>query len=103
MILGRDIGLRRLRALCAPACCGAIDMASDPAIGFADLDKLPIPSRYCILVLRSDGQVIRILPIRAQDDDDAERTAQMVVDGHAVDLWDGLRFIDHYPSLEITA
>lgn len=34
--------------------------------------------------------------ILAVGDDDAKIKAQALVDGHAVDLWDGMRFIERF-------
>jgi hypothetical protein len=35
----------------------------------------------------------------AIDDREARRKAKGMVDGYAVDLWDGVRLIGHFPSI----
>lgn len=68
--------------------------------GFADLDKLPVPSHYRVLLLGSEGQVTRIVPIKARNDLDAERVARGFLDGHGVELWDGTRFMERFLSMD---
>ena len=41
-----------------------------------------------------------MVPISVQDDDEAVERAKAMVDGHAVELWDGLRFIEHFPPVD---
>ncbi|MHC2002855.1 hypothetical protein ACYQR9_20755 [Methylobacterium sp. CM6241] len=38
--------------------------------------------------------------LAAEDDDRAIEAVKAMVDGHAVELWDGLRFIEHFPSVD---
>jgi hypothetical protein len=51
---------------------------------------------YRALLLSPDGPVIDIQTLIAADDEEAVQLAKSIVDGHAVDLWDGLRFIEHF-------
>ena len=75
-------------------------MTSDPPIGFADLDKAPVPPRYRVLILDREGQVLRMERIEGDEDDEAVERARRLVDGHAVELWDGVRFIEHFPPVD---
>ena len=51
-------------------------MALDPPIGFIDLDKLPQPPRYRVLLLSAGGEVTRMVPILAYNDTHAEQIAK---------------------------
>ena len=44
------------------------------------------------------GCPMATVPITASGDDEAIVRAMAFVDGHGVDLWDGVRFIDHFPA-----
>ncbi|MER2263723.1 hypothetical protein [Methylobacterium oxalidis] len=54
-----------------------------------------LPHRYRAFILDADGKVLRLAPVSAQDDEAALRLASAMVDGHSVELWDGMRFIEH--------
>ncbi|KAB1071645.1 hypothetical protein [Methylobacterium planeticum] len=56
------------------------------------------PSRYRAFVLDADLTVLRIEHLAAQDDDTALDLARRLLSGHAIELWDGLRFIEHLDS-----
>ncbi|GJE54812.1 MULTISPECIES: hypothetical protein [Methylobacterium] len=58
------------------------------------------PANYRAVLLRADGSVVFTSNLNAADDDEALGFAQAMVDGHAVELWDGLRFIEHFPSID---
>ncbi|WP_375462823.1 hypothetical protein [uncultured Methylobacterium sp.] len=64
--------------------------------GFEGLDKPQPPARYRALLLSAAGQVLRMEHLPASDDADAMRRARLLVDGHAVELWDGVRFIERF-------
>ncbi|WP_162560873.1 hypothetical protein [Methylobacterium durans] len=51
--------------------------------------------RYRAFVLDADGRVLRSDPIAAQDDEAALNLASARVGSHSVELWDGMRFIEH--------
>lgn len=44
------------------------------------------------------GEVLNT-SISALEDDEAKAKARALVDGHAVDLWDGLRFIARFEPI----
>lgn len=50
------------------------------------------------MVLAPDGAVVEIYPLLAADDDEALSLAKAMVNGHVIELWDGLRFIEHFPA-----
>ncbi|MHC2017317.1 hypothetical protein [Methylobacterium sp. CM6247] len=58
------------------------------------------PSAYRVLLLAKTGAVIGMVRISVQDDDEAIERAKAMVDGHAVELWDGLRFIELFPPVD---
>ncbi|GJE46830.1 hypothetical protein [Methylobacterium soli] len=53
------------------------------------------PSRYRAFILDADQTVLRIEHLPAQDDDAALELARKLLDGRPIELWDGLRFIEH--------
>ena len=53
------------------------------------------PSRYRAFILNADETVLRIEHLPAHDDDMALDLARKLLDGHALELWDGMRFIEH--------
>lgn len=60
----------------------------------------PAPPRYRAVLQRPAGAVTAVHALTASDDAEAVTIAEGLVDGHAVDLWHGLRFIEHFPALE---
>lgn len=56
--------------------------------------------RYHAILVDADGRAISMHWIRATEDEEAVRQAQALVDGHGVDLWDGVRFIEYFPALD---
>lgn len=56
------------------------------------------PSAYRLLILQPDGTLVSNLPLRVENDEQARATARAMVNGHAVELWDGLRFIEHFDA-----
>ncbi|MCJ2110017.1 hypothetical protein MKK64_02130 [Methylobacterium sp. E-025] len=75
-------------------------MSSDTPIGFADLNKSPVPPRYHVLILDRRGQVLRMERIESGGDDEVVERALRFVDGQAIELWDGVRFIEHFPPVD---
>ena len=66
---------------------------------------MPTPSEsdqtsYRVNFVEKDGKVSLTLLLFAPDDGEAKRKAKAMVDSHGVDLWDGLRFIEHFPPIE---
>ena len=45
------------------------------------------------------GSVLNTQRLQANDDEEAQAIARHLVDGHAVELWQGLRFIEHFKPL----
>ena len=66
---------------------------------------MPNPSEsddtsYRVTFVDKDGKVSLTLLLFSLDDGEAKRKAKAMVDGHGVDLWEGLRFIEHFPPNE---
>lgn len=55
---------------------------------------------YRAMLIDVDGCSVATIPIKASGDDEAMVRAMALVDGHGVDLWDGVRFIEHYPAVD---
>ena len=55
---------------------------------------------YRVIFVDEDGKVSLTLLLFAAGDSEAKRKAKAMVDGHGVDLWEGLRFIEHFPPIE---
>ena len=60
----------------------------------------PRPPAYRAIIIAKSGTVINAWRILADTDEQATNQAKALVDGHAVELWDGLRFIEHFPPIE---
>lgn len=54
------------------------------------------PARYRVVVLSTTKEVIRVERLSASSDEEAYALAQTLGDGHAIELWDGARFIEHF-------
>ena len=46
---------------------------------------------YRAFVLDEDGHVFRRIDLECQNDEVAKHQAELLVDGHAIELWDGTR------------
>ncbi|KQO49356.1 hypothetical protein ACYQR9_02715 [Methylobacterium sp. CM6241] len=55
---------------------------------------------YRVLVLSKEGTILDVRRISVDSDDDAIQHTQRLVDGHALELWDGLRFIEQFLPTE---
>ena len=73
-------------------------MAEDGLGTVADLYRFPGEPRYRALLLGPDGQVLRMEHLPVRDDAEAVRRTRALVDGNAVELWDGVRFIEHFKA-----
>lgn len=51
---------------------------------------------YRALMIDAQGRIVRSEAVAAAGDAEAKVVASALADGHAVDLWDGLRFIEHF-------
>jgi hypothetical protein len=56
----------------------------------------PSPACYRVLVLSTTDEVIRTERLPVTSDEEAITLAQAKVDGHSVELWDGLRFTERF-------
>jgi hypothetical protein len=45
-----------------------------------------------------EGNVIRTERLQAATDEEALALASTMTDGYAVELWDGLRFVEHFDA-----
>lgn len=51
---------------------------------------------YRAYVIGADGHIFNRVDICCSDEQEARRLAKVAVDGHAVELWQGERFIDRF-------
>lgn len=58
------------------------------------------PPAYRVVLLAKSGTVINAWRLIADGDEQAMECAKGLVDGHAVELWDGVRFIEHFPPID---
>lgn len=58
------------------------------------------PPRYRTFLLDINGQISRERAVEALNDKEAITVAVGMMDGRAIDLWDGLRFIEHFPKID---
>ncbi|WP_336486363.1 hypothetical protein [Methylobacterium nigriterrae] len=56
----------------------------------------PAEPRYRVIVLSTCNEVIRTERLSASSDDEALSLIRPMVDGHALELWDGVRFIERF-------
>ena len=56
--------------------------------------------RYRAVLIDVNGYTVATVQIEASGDDEAMVQAMALVDGHGVDLWDGVRFIEYYPAVD---
>lgn len=54
------------------------------------------PRAYRVLHLAADGRVLASVPLTAESDLEALTMAETLKGKCAVELWDGLRFIEHF-------
>jgi hypothetical protein len=57
-------------------------------------------ARYRAVLIDVDGCTVATVRIKASNDDEAVVQAAVLVDGHGVDLWDGVRLIEHFPPVD---
>lgn len=63
------------------------------------LTTTPAPA-YRVMLLTKNGVVLESVPVSVKDDGDGRDRARSMGDGRAVELWDGLRFIEHFPPVD---
>lgn len=56
--------------------------------------------RYRVNYLNPDGTIFRTEVLEVLNDEDAIQAAKRRMDGRALDLWDGLRFIEFFPRID---
>ena len=56
-------------------------------------------ARYRAILIGTSGHITGLITLTAANDDVALKLAEAMVDGHAVELWDGLRYIEHFPPI----
>lgn len=62
----------------------------------AESDGIPC---YRAVILDACGGAVLSTLVSASGDDEAMDKAQALIDGHAIDLWDGFRFIERFEPL----
>ena len=48
-------------------------------------------SEYRVYIIATDGRLLRSVELLCPDDEKAEEYAKQLVDGHAIELWQGTR------------
>lgn len=56
-------------------------------------------SAYLALLLTPQGDVVSTRDLQAENDEEAVALAKSMVNGHAIELWSGLRFIEHFQPM----
>jgi hypothetical protein len=60
------------------------------------INAISPPSRYRAILLDAKGNVVGIERLTVGSDDEALARAEAMAAGYAVELWDGLRFLEHF-------
>lgn len=60
------------------------------------LSELKSPT-YRAMIIDEEGRAIAAIRVVAESDDQAIARTRAMVDGHAVELWDGQRFLQRFP------
>lgn len=60
------------------------------------------PPSYRALLLTVDGRIAGTKHLSGKTDAEASRAAAAIADEHAVDLWDGLRFVEHFEPRRVS-
>ncbi len=71
-----------------------------------DLPPDPDPADACeyrAITHAGDGRVREVRPLLARSDAEAIAQAEALVREFAVDLWDGLRFVEHFAGRHLLA
>lgn len=56
-----------------------------------------LPAAYRVLILSASGHVLLSEPLSAADDSEAMALARQRSGTATVELWDGVRFMEHFP------
>lgn len=62
-----------------------------------DILSTPPQPAYRVVLIAKNGTVLGTVPVSVEGDEEGLERARSMVDGHAVELWDGLRFIEFFP------
>lgn len=62
----------------------------------------PTAAYHAVILKRDDG-VDRVIPLTVENDQDAVAQATKMIGAYAIDLWDGLRFIEHFRIEDVGA
>lgn len=54
---------------------------------------------YRAILLEKDGTVLNACRLLAKNDEHASEVAKAMMGGHSIKLWDGSRFIKHFPHV----
>ena len=73
---------------------------NDEARPSQDTLSAQLPPRYRINFLNPDGTIFQTKMLEASNDDEAVQAARRLMDGRALDLWDGLRFNEFFPRID---
>ncbi|MBX9934853.1 MAG: hypothetical protein K2Y56_25640 [Methylobacterium sp.] len=63
---------------------------------FPFLSALPVNHHYRALLLDLGGKILRVRIIAGFDDEEASDMARDMLDGRAVELWDGNHLIERF-------
>ena len=58
-----------------------------------------LPAAYRVLVLSASGHILLSEAISAENDGEALAQARQRSGASSVELWDGVRFMEHFPPL----
>ncbi|MCJ2110008.1 hypothetical protein MKK64_02085 [Methylobacterium sp. E-025] len=72
---------------------------ADLSNGPDNLAEMNLPPCFRAFLIDAAGNIARLVSLVANDDLEASDLAQAMAAGHAVDLWDGVRFIGHIDML----
>jgi hypothetical protein len=70
-------------------------MTTTATASFPDSTATPC---YRVQFIDLEGNVARTERLQATTDDEALALACTMTDGYAVELWDGLRFVEHFDA-----
>lgn len=71
---------------------------AQPSLAITERPKL----NYRVFVIAPGGQICTTRRLCSENDDEAAHAAAMISDEYAVDLWDGLRFIEHFELRDVS-
>lgn len=60
--------------------------------------QTPPKPAYLAMLISKASKLLGVVRLSAKDEEQAIWKAKSMVDGHAVELWDGLRYIDYFPE-----